>query len=151
MSVDTPPAGDSSVTGAPAAAPIRVIFVCTGNSARSLIAEVLAMGWLDEYVPEVNARVMDLCTGNGSLAVLAAMAWPQAMVHGLDLSPQALQVAARNVERHAMGERIDDPLAQRKIVIGRSLLPLERAFDEMRLRFLVGLQRGEKLLDDLDR
>jgi len=74
---------------------------------RSLIAEVLAMGWLDEYVPEVNARVMDLCTGNGSLAVLAAMAWPQAMVHGLDLSPQALQVAARNVERHAMGKRIE--------------------------------------------
>ena len=74
---------------------------------RSLIAEVLAMGWLDEYVPEAQARVMDLCTGNGSLAVLAAMAWPQASVHGLDLSPEALQVAARNVERHALTDRIE--------------------------------------------
>jgi ribosomal protein L3 glutamine methyltransferase len=74
---------------------------------RSLIAEVLAMGWLDEYVPEGHARVMDLCTGNGSLAVLAALAWPQASVHGLDLSPQALQVAARNVERHALVNRIE--------------------------------------------
>lgn len=74
---------------------------------RSLIAEVLAMGWLDEYLPDVGARVMDLCTGNGSLAVLAAMAWPQASVHGLDLSAQALQVAARNVERHALGHRIE--------------------------------------------
>jgi ribosomal protein L3 glutamine methyltransferase len=65
------------------------------------------MGWLDEYVPEGHARVMDLCTGNGSLAVLAALAWPQASVHGLDLSPQALQVAARNVERHALVNRIE--------------------------------------------
>ena len=74
---------------------------------RSLIAEVLAMGWLDEYVPDSQARVMDLCTGNGSLAVLAAMAWPQAWVHGLDLSPDALQVAARNVERHQLTDRIE--------------------------------------------
>ena len=74
---------------------------------RSLIAEVLAMGWLDEYVPESGARVMDLCTGNGSLAVLAALAWPQAKVHGLDLSPDALQVAARNVKRHELQSRIE--------------------------------------------
>jgi ribosomal protein L3 glutamine methyltransferase len=74
---------------------------------RSLIAEVLAMGWLDEYVPESGARVMDLCTGNGSLAVLAALAWPHAHVHGLDLSPDALQVAVRNVERHALPSRIE--------------------------------------------
>lgn len=74
---------------------------------RSLIAEVLAMGWLDAYVPESDARILDLCTGNGSLAVLAALAWPQAWVHGLDLSTQALQVAARNVERHGLGDRIE--------------------------------------------
>ena len=74
---------------------------------RSLIAEVLAMGWLDDYVPESSARIMDLCTGNGSLAVLAAMAWPQAKVHGLDLSSDALEVAARNAERHALTDRIE--------------------------------------------
>lgn len=74
---------------------------------RSLIAEVLAMGLLDEWVPTEQARVMDLCTGNGSLAVLSALAWPQAMVHGLDLSPEALQVADRNVQRHALTDRIE--------------------------------------------
>jgi ribosomal protein L3 glutamine methyltransferase len=74
---------------------------------RSLIAEVLAMGLLDEWVPTEQARVMDLCTGNGSLAVLSALAWPQAMVHGLDLSPEALQVAERNVQRHALTDRIE--------------------------------------------
>ena len=74
---------------------------------RSLIAEVLAMGWLDEFVPEQNARVMDLCTGNGSLAVLAALAWPQASVHGLDLSASALEVAQRNVTRHGLSQRIE--------------------------------------------
>ena len=56
---------------------------------RSLIAEVLAEGYLDEWLPPGAPRIMDLCTGNGSLAVLAAMAWPEAVVQGLDLSAQA--------------------------------------------------------------
>jgi len=83
---------------------------------RSLIAEVLAMGWLDEYVPEVNARVMDLCTGNGSLAVLAAMAWPEVQVTAGDISADALAVARINVDRHGLQDRItlveSDGLAQ---------------------------------------
>ena len=43
---------------------------------RSLIAEPLADGTLDAWLPAEPSRVLDLCTGNGSLAVLAAMAWP---------------------------------------------------------------------------
>jgi ribosomal protein L3 glutamine methyltransferase len=73
---------------------------------RSLIAEVLAMGLLDAHVPEASARVMDLCTGNGSLAVLCAMAWPQARIEGLDISADALQVAQINVQRHGLTDRI---------------------------------------------
>lgn len=74
---------------------------------RSLIAEVLAEGYLDDWLPPGAPRIMDLCTGNGSLAVLAAMAWPKAVVQGLDLSVQALAVAARNVQRHQLQARIE--------------------------------------------
>ncbi len=73
---------------------------------RSLIAEVLAAGTLDAWLPKGPARVLDLCTGNGSLAVLAALAWPQASVMATDLSAGALAVAARNVARHELAQRI---------------------------------------------
>ncbi len=73
---------------------------------RSLIAEVLAEGYLDEWLPPTPPRIMDLCTGNGSLAVLAALAWPEASVDGLDLSEQALEVAQPNVTRHGLDGRI---------------------------------------------
>ena len=76
---------------------------------RSLIAEPLLDGTLDAWLPgslSPPARVLDLCTGNGSLAVLAALAWPEAQVVATDLSADALAVAARNVERHALQARI---------------------------------------------
>jgi ribosomal protein L3 glutamine methyltransferase len=73
---------------------------------RSLIAEVLAEGLIDAWLGREPARVLDLCTGNGSLAVLAAMAWPDAQVDATDLSADALAVAARNVERHGLGDRL---------------------------------------------
>ena len=50
--------------------------------------------------------MLDLCTGNGSLAVLAALAWPDAAVDATDLSADALAVARLNVERHGLAERI---------------------------------------------
>jgi len=73
---------------------------------RSLIAEVLAEGLIDPWLPPELARVLDLCTGNGSLAVFAAMAWPDVVVDAADLSKDALEIAALNVKRHAMGKRI---------------------------------------------
>ena len=73
---------------------------------RSLIAEVLAEGQIDAWLGEDPAQVLDLCTGNGSLAVLAALAWPQAQVTGADISPDALAVAERNRARHGLGERL---------------------------------------------
>ena len=42
---------------------------------RSFIAELIADGGFDAWLGEDTHRVLDLCTGNGSLAVLAAMAW----------------------------------------------------------------------------
>jgi ribosomal protein L3 glutamine methyltransferase len=73
---------------------------------RSLIAEVLADGTIDAWLSDQSTRVLDLCTGNGSLAVLAALAWPEVQVTGADLSPDALAVARINVDRHALQERI---------------------------------------------
>ncbi len=73
---------------------------------RSLIAEPLADGTLDAWLSDRTERVLDLCTGNGSLAVLAALAWPGVTVLGTDLSADALAVARRNVERHALQGRV---------------------------------------------
>ena len=55
---------------------------------------------------EQTTRVLDLCTGNGSLAVLSALAWPEVQVTGADISPDALAVARINVDKHGLQERI---------------------------------------------
>lgn len=73
---------------------------------RSFIAEVLADGSIDAWLGEHTTRVLDLCTGNGSLAVLAAMAYPDVTVDGADISPDALAVARINVDQHGLAERI---------------------------------------------
>ena len=73
---------------------------------RSFIAELLAEGEIDYWLGEHTQRVLDLCTGNGSLAVLAALTYPDVTVVGADLSSDALAVARINVERHALTERI---------------------------------------------
>ncbi|MDI1244331.1 MAG: 50S ribosomal protein L3 N(5)-glutamine methyltransferase [Rhodoferax sp.] len=73
---------------------------------RSLIAEVLVEGSLDYWLNEATHRVLDLCTGNGSLAVLAALAYPDVMVQASDISAGALEVAHINVERHGLHQRI---------------------------------------------
>jgi ribosomal protein L3 glutamine methyltransferase len=73
---------------------------------RSFIAELLADGAIDPWLGEHTRRVLDLCTGNGSLAVLAAMAYPGIAVDGADLSAEALEVARLNVARHALQDRI---------------------------------------------
>jgi ribosomal protein L3 glutamine methyltransferase len=73
---------------------------------RSLIAEVLADGTIDAWLSDQTTRVLDLCTGNGSLAVLAAMAWPEVQVTGADISPDALAVARINVDQHGLQDRI---------------------------------------------
>ena len=83
---------------------------------RSFIAELLADGSIDDFLGEHTRRVLDLCTGNGSLAVLAAMAWPDVEVTGADISPDALAVARINVDQHGLQDRISlqlsDGLAQ---------------------------------------
>jgi ribosomal protein L3 glutamine methyltransferase len=73
---------------------------------RSFIAELLADGSIDPWLGPHTRRVLDLCTGNGSLAVIAALAWPEVGVDGADLSPDALEVARINIERHQLRDRV---------------------------------------------
>ena len=77
---------------------------------RSYIAELLAdgegAGILDAWLSDTTHQVLDLCTGNGSLAVIAAMAYPEIVVDATDISDDALAVARINVDKHALGKRI---------------------------------------------
>ena len=73
---------------------------------RSFIAELLADGSIDPWLSEDTRRVLDLCTGNGSLAVLTAMTYPDVQVDAADISLDALAVARINVDRHALADRI---------------------------------------------
>jgi ribosomal protein L3 glutamine methyltransferase len=74
---------------------------------RSFIAELLdeqLAPWIDD--PWAVADVLDLCTGSGCLAILAALAFPDATVDAVDLSPDALAVAARNVADYELADRV---------------------------------------------
>jgi ribosomal protein L3 glutamine methyltransferase len=72
---------------------------------RSHIAELLA-GRMRPWLKRSPRRVLDLCTGSGCLAILAARAFPRAEVHASDLSPAALAVARKNVERYRLQKRV---------------------------------------------
>ncbi len=77
---------------------------------RSYIAELLAdaegEGTLDAWLSERTLRVLDLCTGSGCLAVIAALAYPDVSVDAADISAPALEVARINVDKHTLAKRI---------------------------------------------
>ena len=77
---------------------------------RSFIAELLAdgeqTGTLDAWLSDTTRAVLDLCTGNGSLAVIAAMAYPEIVVDAADISDDALAVAQINIDKHKLGQRV---------------------------------------------
>jgi len=113
--------------GAPADA--RPIEALVGRRIRERIplAYLLGEAWLDgvpfhvdrrviiprSHIPFVlkrlriaPRRILDLCTGSGCLAVLAALAYPRARVDAADLSGDALAVARRNIARHGLAKRV---------------------------------------------
>ena len=77
---------------------------------RSFIGELLLTAFAEDNAltgdPQTVARILDLCTGGGSLAVLAARVFTKASVDAVDLSPGALAVALRNVEEHGLSDRV---------------------------------------------
>ncbi|AWW44262.1 50S ribosomal protein L3 N(5)-glutamine methyltransferase [Polynucleobacter paneuropaeus] len=73
---------------------------------RSWIAELIVNGDLEPWLP-ADGKALDLCTGNGSLAILLALACPDIQVSASDISLPALALASRNLDRHGLSEQID--------------------------------------------
>ena len=92
--------GEAWLQGVPFYVDERVIIP------RSFIAELLLDGSIDPWLSEDTRRVLDLCTGNGSLAVLAAMTYPEVLIDAADISADALAVARSNVQRHQLQQRV---------------------------------------------
>jgi len=94
---------------------------------RSLIGELLMTAFAEDNAligdPERVASVLDLCAGGGSLAILAARVFPNAQIAAVDVSPDALEVAKRNLDDHGLGGHI-------ALMRGDLFAPLkERRFD----------------------
>jgi ribosomal protein L3 glutamine methyltransferase len=73
---------------------------------RSWIAELIVDGSLEPWLP-ADGKALDLCTGNGSLAILLALSCPDIHVSASDISMPALSVAARNIDRHGLNSQVE--------------------------------------------
>ncbi|MDY0309011.1 MAG: 50S ribosomal protein L3 N(5)-glutamine methyltransferase [Castellaniella sp.] len=92
---------------------------------RSPIAELLAEGlapWIDD--PDAVGQILDLCTGSGCLAILAAHAFGNATVDAVDVSADALAVTQANIELHGLDGRVR-PLRSDLL----SQVPADRCYD----------------------
>jgi ribosomal protein L3 glutamine methyltransferase len=76
---------------------------------RSFIGELIVRDRLAAVVPDPDAvsSVLELCTGSGCLAILAAEAFPNAHIVASDVSEDALAVARRNISDYGLGDRIE--------------------------------------------
>ena len=73
---------------------------------RSFIAELIVDGTLDPWLPP-GGKALDLCCGNGSLAILLTLSCPDIEVSATDLSEPAIALAAKNLDRHQLSKRIE--------------------------------------------
>jgi len=85
-----------------------VPFFCSEQSIvpRSWIAELIVNGSLETWLP-ADGDALDLCTGNGSLAILLALSCPDIHVTACDISMPALSVASRNLDRHGLSNQVE--------------------------------------------
>ncbi len=73
---------------------------------RSFIAELIPHQFAPWVEPDSVADILELCTGSGCLSIMLADVFPDAQIDAIDLSPNALEVAQRNVDDYELASRI---------------------------------------------
>lgn len=72
---------------------------------RSPIAELIQQEFAT-LLPRTPERILDLCTGSGCIGIATALTFEDSRVDLADISPQALEVARANVQRHGLESRV---------------------------------------------
>lgn len=127
---------------------------------RSPIAELVLEGFRPWALPHEGGRVLDLCTGSGCIGIATALCRPDCRVDLADISPAALEVARRNIERHGLRDRVrcyESDLFASLPAVGYDLIvsnppyvpagEVNRLPDEYRAEPRLGLESGGDGLD----